>query len=172
MHKIGTNAASDRYAVQHMVKSTFRDLALFIIHTGFADIRRSSLPRPGEYVFRSLEIAWRLVEQGYHPAFVLGHNYFTITPTDDMLRTLLLHDVLHSPFDTAFRPEAHPVSVDSLLYTIHARNPLVSACRVHRAMFIVLPRVRISRTTISYRMRKVKDKTIYPRGSESRYLLE
>ena len=151
--KIGTNRASDRYGVLFTVSTVFRDLALFVIHTGFANIRR--YPAPNQYAFTSLEIAWRLVNQGFLPAYILSCHCFTIAPTPDMRRILGLQCILTSSFDTSFRPESRLVSVDILLVTILRAYPTTRACCVHRAIFLVCPELRISRTTIAYRMDKV-----------------
>ena len=151
--KIGTNQASDRYGVLFTVSTVFRDLALFVIHTGFANIRR--YPAPNQYAFTSLEIAWRLVNQGFLPAFVLSCHCFTIAPTPDMGRLLGLQCVLPSPFDTSFRPESRLVSVDALLVTILRAYPATRVRHVRRAIFLVCPEFRISRTTVAYRMNKV-----------------
>ena len=157
IRKLGTNAVSDQYIVPYMIHSKYRDLAMFIAHTGFANIERSSKDLQAEFLFTSLEIAWRLVDRGFLPVFVMNRQCFKIIPTVDMIRTLRMSNVLLSPFDTTFRPNGHRVSIDSIISLILRRNPTTSACQLHRALQIVLPEFPICRSTISYRKRKFHD---------------
>ena len=89
--KIGSNALSDKYTLPVKVETQFQDLALFVAHTGFTNIRNMTkttdldiIPifptvgevshfRPNRYgveqgitcgiSFTSLNVAWRLVSQ-------------------------------------------------------------------------------------------------------------
>lgn len=89
--KIGSNATSDKYRIPVSIECRFCDLALFIAHTGFVNIRHAQrksdqdvIPifdslhevckfRPNRYgietdstcgyTFTSLEVAWRIVAQ-------------------------------------------------------------------------------------------------------------
>ena len=153
--KIGTNLASLRYTTPYQVTSRFRDLAWFVVHTGFANFRLNSEPLPDEYVFTSLENAWQLFEQGYDIWFILGMNHFVINRVDAVKCMMMYYDdMLNSSLDTCFRPDDVTISVDSLIDAIVTRNPDISACYVHRAIFVVMPTFSISRMTISYRMSK------------------
>jgi hypothetical protein len=156
--KRGVNCVSDRYTVLFPVDARYRDLGLFIAHTGFADIQTRATICPNEHTFTSLEVAWRLVNQGYQPVFVTDRMCFKIVPRadcTDMLRTLQLNNVLYSQFDTSFRPRSSNISVDSVITRILTRDPSTAACQIHRALRIVLPvSFYISRSTVSYRMKK------------------
>ena len=155
-HPLGTNGASVRYRIQQAVGTNYRDLVWFIVHTGFANIRRpSDAAESGEYVFTSLEIAWQLFDIGYEPMFVMGRNYFVIIPTREIWSIIQSDDVLHSPFDTGFRPPESTVSVDSLIIAILNRDQTKKACEVHRAIGIVFPMFDITRSTVTYRLKKI-----------------
>lgn len=94
VRRIGSNASSDKYLFSTPVEAQYKDLALFIAHTGFANVRATSksseigilpllysledISRFGWHrrgmgpsdaivcgiIFTSLDMAWRMMDQG------------------------------------------------------------------------------------------------------------
>jgi hypothetical protein len=130
---IGSNACSDRYTKPRAVEGLFRDLALFIGHTGFTNIRRRPLPAK-TLPCPSLAAAWRLVVHGaLRPPnalwYVVDSHAFVVAVVREPVsacatQILSLQEGL-GPFDVWFRPEPLWCSVDdfieaTLLRAVHA----------------------------------------------------
>jgi hypothetical protein len=123
---LGTNRASDRYTRPRVVDSLFRDLALFIAHTGFTNIRAGPAP-PHSVPCRSLGLAWRLQgvlhprnEVWYSPR-LRSFGILQRVPWSTRTRQLLfpedpedLEDDL-GPYDVAFCPPPLVISVDAFI---------------------------------------------------------
>ena len=121
---IGSNVCSDHYTRPRAVEDIYRDLALFIGHTGFTNIRRRSplchtLPCP------SLAIAWRLVIHGaVRPPnalwYVVDSGAFVVLVRERLsacAAQLLVgqEEEELGPFDVWFRPEPLCFSVDAFI---------------------------------------------------------
>ena len=72
---LGTNRSSDKYIVPRMVESVFRDLALFIAHTGFTNIRRVPIGSTDPSVFPTFK--------SYQTLELFNYRYCQSSQTQD-----------------------------------------------------------------------------------------
>jgi hypothetical protein len=123
---VGSNILSDRYTLPQVVDTAFRDLALFIAHTGFTNIRTTSFRSHfTQVVCPSLELAWRLVDQGvlnplnelwylvHLRSFVLVVQEPVSAGTRQLFQKNSDDDL--GPYDVLFRPPPIAISVDAFI---------------------------------------------------------
>jgi hypothetical protein len=171
------------------VEETFMDLALFIAHTGFANVLNSrkksdvdSIP-VFEYMedlhhfagtpcglILSLDIAWNLIDQklvGEDTLFYIVEEYrFILYIRDGISKNVF--DIISDEDDdqslgslqTTFRPDPVSISLDIFI----AQNMPVSSMRIYNALCIMFPMFMkqhgLSRNTIVNRRTKMRREII------------
>ena len=140
------------------------DLALFIAHTGFINIRNA---RPksdvGIIPGLSLDTVWRLVDQnllGENAIWYIVEEFrFILYIRDSISKSvfdILSDDESLGPFQTTFRPEPVAISLDTFI----SRNMPISSMQIYRALCIMFPMFMeqhgLSRNTIVNRRSKLR----------------
>ena len=132
IRKIGSNILSDKYTIPPRIEDTFKDLALFVAHTGFANVRQKQkmsdidilpifrsvvelalflrqVPHVGEvtcgFAFQSLDMAWQIFQQSM---IAEGNTLWYIL---DELQFILYiqRDISKSTFDVFTDHDVDPV---------------------------------------------------------------
>lgn len=182
---IGANVLSDKYKLPTEIETTFGDLALFLVHTGFTNIR--NVPKDpdiipiflsvGEVVrnreiacglaFSSLQVAWRLVSQdliapGNCLWYITEEHRFILYLQNGLstgtLRVFSDEPSIESPFHVTFLPEPVRISIDDIVRTSIHRSGTPG--KLFLAISLMMPqylkRHKISRRHLANRISKLK----------------
>jgi hypothetical protein len=186
--KIGSNKLSDKYILPIRVEDTFMDLALFMAHTGFANVRNTrkqsdDIPiyesmeeliqnyRPNDsgIALYSLDTVWRLhnIVEDNTLWYIADESRFILYKMDGISKSV--YDIISDtdddhamgPFQTTFRPEMITIVIDTFI----SRNMLTSSMCIYNALCIVIPMFMkhhgLSRNSIVNRRSKMKRNVIH-----------